>query len=233
MHEVTVDGFWMDSHLVTAAEFRRFVRATKHVTVAERPLDPADYPDADPELLVPGSLVFRKTPGPVDLRDVEQLVALRTRRLLAATRRARDSDQRSRPPPRRACRLRGRRGIRGAGRERSCRPRRSGSSRPGRARRRRVRVGRRASCPRAAPIANTWQGEFPWQNLQHRRLRGNIAGRELPAERLRALRHDGQRLGVDGRLFRPHADAAASVADAARPCATRRGHVADATQLGR
>ena len=39
------------------------------MTLAERPLDATDYPDADPELLVPGSLVFRRTPGPVDLDD--------------------------------------------------------------------------------------------------------------------------------------------------------------------
>jgi len=38
-------------------------------TVAERPLDPEEYSDADPELLVPGSLVFRKTKGPVNLDD--------------------------------------------------------------------------------------------------------------------------------------------------------------------
>jgi formylglycine-generating enzyme len=69
VREVEVDGFWMDEHPVTAADFRRFVRETKHVTYCERPLDPADYPDADPELLVPGSLVFRKTTGPVDVRD--------------------------------------------------------------------------------------------------------------------------------------------------------------------
>jgi len=66
----TVDGFFMDEHPVTAAEFRRFVRETRYVTVAERELDPDDYPDADPELLLPGSLVFRKTAGRVDLRDV-------------------------------------------------------------------------------------------------------------------------------------------------------------------
>jgi formylglycine-generating enzyme required for sulfatase activity len=59
----------MDERPVTAAEFRRFVRETKYVTVAERPLDPEDYPDADPELLVPGALVFRPTPGPVPLDD--------------------------------------------------------------------------------------------------------------------------------------------------------------------
>ena len=69
VHRVTVDGFWMDSHPVTNAEFRRFVKATGHVTVAERPPDPADYPDADPELLVPGALVFQPSSGPVDLRD--------------------------------------------------------------------------------------------------------------------------------------------------------------------
>jgi len=67
---VAVDGFYMDEHPVTAAEFRRFVRATRYVTTAERDLDSADYPDADPELLVPGSLVFQRTAGPVDLRDV-------------------------------------------------------------------------------------------------------------------------------------------------------------------
>ena len=69
VHRVTVDGFWIDEHPVTAADFRRFVRETGYTTVAERPLDPADYPDADPELLVPGSLVFRKTDGPVSLND--------------------------------------------------------------------------------------------------------------------------------------------------------------------
>ncbi|HET8742082.1 MAG TPA: formylglycine-generating enzyme family protein [Gaiella sp.] len=69
VHRVAVDGFWMDEHPVTAAEFRRFVRETKYATVAERPLDPVHYPGADPELLVPGSLVFRATSGPVSLDD--------------------------------------------------------------------------------------------------------------------------------------------------------------------
>src|SRR4051794_8108804 len=69
VHRVSIDGFWMDDHAVTVAEFRRFVAATGHVTVAERRPDPAHYPEADPALLVPGSLVFRMTPGPVDLND--------------------------------------------------------------------------------------------------------------------------------------------------------------------
>jgi formylglycine-generating enzyme required for sulfatase activity len=69
VHQVSVDGFWMDRHPVTVAEFRRFVKETGYVSLAERPLDPADYPDADPELLVPGSLVFQQSEGPVDLGD--------------------------------------------------------------------------------------------------------------------------------------------------------------------
>jgi formylglycine-generating enzyme required for sulfatase activity len=70
VHRVAVDGFWIDEHPVTAADYRRFVRETGYVTVAERPLDAADYPDALPELLVPGSLVFRGTSTPVPLDDV-------------------------------------------------------------------------------------------------------------------------------------------------------------------
>jgi sulfatase modifying factor 1 len=69
VHRVALDGFWMDEHPVTVAEYRRFVQATGYTTVAQRPPDPAAYPEADPELLVPGSLVFQRPPGPVDTRD--------------------------------------------------------------------------------------------------------------------------------------------------------------------
>ncbi len=69
VRRVEVDGFWMDECPVTVAEFGRFVAATGYVTVAERPLDAAEYPEADPALLRPGSLVFQQSRGPVDLRD--------------------------------------------------------------------------------------------------------------------------------------------------------------------
>ena len=36
-HHVTVDGFWIDQSTVTNEDFRRFVEATKYVTLAERP----------------------------------------------------------------------------------------------------------------------------------------------------------------------------------------------------
>jgi len=69
-HQVHVDPFWMDATTVTNAAFEAFVSATGHVTVAERPLDAAQYPGARPELLVPGALVFRMTDGPVDTTDI-------------------------------------------------------------------------------------------------------------------------------------------------------------------
>ncbi len=69
VHRRTVAGFWIDQHPVTVAEFRRFVKATGHVTTAEIAPDPADFPDAPAELLVPGSLVFTPTDGPVPLDD--------------------------------------------------------------------------------------------------------------------------------------------------------------------
>jgi formylglycine-generating enzyme len=68
-HQVTVDGFWMEAHPVTTAEFRRFVQATNYVTVAERHPASADYPGIDPTQLVPGSLVFRPPSHPVSLHD--------------------------------------------------------------------------------------------------------------------------------------------------------------------
>ncbi len=52
--EFSVDGFWMQKHQVTNAEFAEFVSATSYVTVAERPLNPSDYPGAPPENLQPG-----------------------------------------------------------------------------------------------------------------------------------------------------------------------------------
>ncbi len=51
-------------------QFTEFVDATGYVTVAERPLNPADYPDAPAENLQPGSMVFTRTQGPVDLRHL-------------------------------------------------------------------------------------------------------------------------------------------------------------------
>src|SRR5262249_9627315 len=57
-HVVRVDGFWIDRHEVTNAQFREFVTATGYVTLAERGLDAATHPGMPKELLAPGSIVF-------------------------------------------------------------------------------------------------------------------------------------------------------------------------------
>jgi formylglycine-generating enzyme required for sulfatase activity len=66
---VTVEDFAIERHPVTNAQYAEFVADTGHVTVAERELDPALYPGVAAADLQPGALVFRPTPGPVDLRD--------------------------------------------------------------------------------------------------------------------------------------------------------------------
>lgn len=68
----TVATFELDVAPVTNADFAAFVDSTGYTTIAERTLSASDFPDADPELLVPGSLVFTPTRGPVDLRDWRQ-----------------------------------------------------------------------------------------------------------------------------------------------------------------
>jgi len=58
LHTVTINSFWMDEHEVTNAEFALFVKATGYTTVAERKLNPADFPGVPADKLVPGSAVF-------------------------------------------------------------------------------------------------------------------------------------------------------------------------------
>ncbi len=79
-HRVRVSPFLLDTHPVTNADFARIVAATGYITVAERPVDweelkkqaPPGTPKPPAELLPPGSMVFRPTPGPVDLRNMAQ-----------------------------------------------------------------------------------------------------------------------------------------------------------------
>ena len=67
---VAVSGFRMDAYAVTNAEFAAFVAATGYRTLAERPLDPAAYPGADPALLAPGSVVFFMPAAKVSMHDI-------------------------------------------------------------------------------------------------------------------------------------------------------------------
>ncbi len=58
IHRVRVDGFWMDATEVTNEQFAQFVRETGYVTIAERAPSKEEFPNASPESLVPGAVVF-------------------------------------------------------------------------------------------------------------------------------------------------------------------------------
>jgi hypothetical protein len=69
VHRVKVDSFFIDPTPVTNRQFKEFVKATGHVTFAEIPPNPADYPGALPHMLYAGSLVFTPPSHQVDLRN--------------------------------------------------------------------------------------------------------------------------------------------------------------------
>ncbi len=57
-HVVRVDGFWIDQHEVTNAEFAEFEEATGYKTLAERGVDPKTHPNMSADLTDPGSVLF-------------------------------------------------------------------------------------------------------------------------------------------------------------------------------
>ena len=159
---------------------------------------PADYPGRLPEMLS-GLDGVREAAGPVDRCTSPRLVEFCPARA-GGIPRARAARSTASTPPGGARRLRGRRRVRRLGGQGRCRPRRSGRSRRAGARRREFTWGDEFA-PGGSTMANTWQGEFPWQNL--RPTATKVPRRwHVPAERLRAVRHGGQHLGVDDRLVR-------------------------------
>ena len=217
VREVEVDGFWIDDHPVTVAEFRRFVKATGHVTSAELPPDPADYPGRRPRAARAGLDRVPPDAGAGPARRLAPLVAW----VPGACWRQPEgpgSDVYTRAtPPRRARHPRRRRGLRGVGGQ-------GAADRGGVGARGARRPRRRASSRGATSPSRTgsgwptrWHGDFPWRG--HRR---HVAGGHLPAQRLRAL-------DMTGNVWEWTADefdartAAARAAAAPRPASTSRG----------
>ena len=186
---------------VTNTQFAEFVDATAYLTVAERPVNPADYPDAPAEQPATGLDGFTRTQGPVDLRHLNLwwtwTPGASWRHPVGPLS---SIDKRVRSPGR-ACRVRGRRSRTRRGPACPFRRRRNGRPPP-------AAVspcgGTRGATSRSAR-ANLWpttgtatsRGGLP---------RGTDARacRQLPAQRLRAVRHGRQRVGVDHRLVRRH-----------------------------
>src|SRR5712691_11000844 len=194
-HRATVDGFWMDRYPVTNPQFREFVRATGHVTVAEITPDPKDYPGMLPHMVYAGSLMFLPPNHPVSLRDFSQWWTF-----------ARGAQWQHPYGP--GSNIRGRDDhpvvhvafsdalayAKWVGKDLPTESEWEFAARGG------LDGAEFAWGDQFTPHGQYLAGRISPPEHQCRRLRTHVAGHRVPAERLRSVRHDRQRLGVDGRL---------------------------------
>ena len=198
-HSVKVDGFWIDQHEVTNAEFAKFVEATGYKTLAERGIDPKTHPGME-ALSEPGSVTFiqpTKLGRGGDLTQWWQYV----------------KGANWREPEGPGSSIKGKENhpvVHVAYEDALAYAKWKGHELPTEAQweyaaRGGIEIGEdwsQAFDKDGKPIANSWQGIFPVYNTEAGRLCRHRAGRLLSAERLRALRHDRQCLGADQRLVR-------------------------------
>ena len=201
-HKVTVGGFWIDACPVTNREFGRFVRKTGYVTMAERAPDPGGLSGSPAGIA--GAVLVGIRPAAAPGRPGRSV------QLVEASTWAPTGGIRSVP----AARSRASRTIR------SCTS--PGPTWPAYARWVGKEIPTEAEWELAARggldgaefawgdelnpdgswMANTWQGEFPVQNTLDDGYERTSPVGGIPGQRLRPVRHDRQRLGVDLGLVR-------------------------------
>ena len=196
VHRRSVDAFEIDRHPVTNRQFARFVESTGYVTVAERPLDPAAFPSLAPEQLAPSAaLVFKQAPGPVNLGWRKWWAWVPGASWRTPEGPGSSIEERLDHPV-----------VQVAFADATAYAHWAGKALPTEVEFEYAARGALDAAPFAwgqderpggQLMANTWQGRFPVREPWRQRLGRHVAGGVLPTERLRAVRHDRQRLGVD------------------------------------
>ena len=204
VRRVDVDGFWIDAHPVTVADFRRFVKATGHVT---SPSDGLTRPTT-PTPTRPCWSPVRSSSSAPTVRSTSTTTAPWWAYVPGADWQhpeGPDSDvyARAQHPVTHVAYADALAYADWAGRTLPTEAEWEYAARGG------LEGARFAwgddEFPGGKAMANTWQGEFPWQNLRIDGYAGTSPWGAFRAERLRPLRHDRQRLGVDVRPLRPDA----------------------------